>query len=85
MSSFPRIPHLSPEAQLVEERAMLRVSDVEWLHSLPFVPAMKSKLRNIMSAVFTHAIRYEWTHHNTITNVRVSSKRLREPDVLTPV
>ena len=37
-----------------------------------------------MSAVFNHAIRYEWTHRNPITKVRASSKRLREPDVLTP-
>jgi hypothetical protein len=56
----------------------------EWLHSLPFAPATKSKIRNIMSAVFNHAIRYEWTHRNPITKVRASSKRLREPDVLTP-
>jgi integrase len=67
-----------------------QVSDVrtveveEWLHSLPYAPATKSKIRNIMSAVFNHAIRYEWTHHNPITKVRASSKRLREPDVLTP-
>jgi hypothetical protein len=56
----------------------------EWLHSLPFAPATKSKIRNIMSAVFNHAIRYEWMHHNPITKVRASAKRLREPDVLTP-
>jgi integrase len=56
----------------------------EWLHSFPFAPATKSKIRNIMSAVFNHAIRYEWMHHNPITKVRASAKRLREPDVLTP-
>jgi hypothetical protein len=56
----------------------------EWLHSLPYAPTTKSKIRNIMSAVFTHAIRYEWTHRNPITKARASSKRLREPDVLTP-
>ena len=56
----------------------------EWLHGLPYAPATKSKIRNIMSAVFNHAIRHEWTHRNPITNVRASSKRLREPDVLTP-
>ena len=37
-----------------------------------------------MSAVFTHGIRYEWFHHNPISKVRCSAKRLREPDVLTP-
>ena len=56
----------------------------EWLHSLPYAPATKSKIRNIMSAIFSHAIRYEWMHRNPITKVRASAKRLREPDVLTP-
>lgn len=56
----------------------------EWLHSLPFAPGTRSKIRNIMSAVFNHAIRYEWMHRNPITKVRASAKRLREPDVLTP-
>jgi site-specific recombinase XerD len=37
-----------------------------------------------MSAVFNHAIRHEWMDRNPITKVRVSAKRLREPDVLTP-
>lgn len=56
----------------------------EWLHSLSFAPATRSKIRNIMSAVFNHAIRYEWMHRNPITKVRASAKRLREPDVLSP-
>jgi site-specific recombinase XerD len=56
----------------------------EWLHSLPFAPGTRSKIRNIMSAVFNHAIRYEWMQRNPITKVRASSKRLREPDVLSP-
>jgi hypothetical protein len=30
----------------------------EWLHSLSYAPATKSKIRNIMSAVFNHAIRH---------------------------
>jgi integrase len=63
----------------------VRTVEVEqWLHALSYAPATKSKIRNIMSAVFNHAIRYEWTHRNPITKVRASSKRLREPDVLTP-
>ncbi len=56
----------------------------EWLHSLALAPGTRSKIRNVMSAVFNHAIRYEWIHHNPITKVRCSAKRLREPDVLTP-
>jgi len=67
-----------------------RLSDVrtveveEWLHSLEYAPATKSKIRNIMSALFNHAIRHEWINRNPITKVRASAKRLREPDVLSP-
>jgi integrase len=63
----------------------VRTVEVEqWLHSLPYAPATRSKIRNIMSALFNHGIRHEWTHRNPITKVRPSAKRLREPDVLSP-
>jgi integrase len=63
----------------------VRTVDVElWLHSLTFAPGTRSKIRNIMSAVFNHAIRHEWMDRNPITKVRTSAKRLREPDVLSP-
>jgi Phage integrase family len=63
----------------------VRTVDVElWLHSLVFAPGTRSKIRNIMSAVFNHAMRYEWMDRNPISKVRTSAKRLREPDVLTP-
>jgi hypothetical protein len=63
----------------------IRTVDVEsWLHTLQYAPGTRSKIRNIMSAVFNHAIRHEWMDRNPITKVRVSAKRLREPDVLSP-
>lgn len=63
----------------------VRTVDVElWLHTLQYAPGTRSKIRNIMSAVFNHAIRHEWMDRNPITKVRVSAKRLREPDVLSP-
>jgi integrase len=63
----------------------VRTVDVElWLHTLTFAPGTRSKIRNIMSAVFNHAIRHEWMDRNPITKVRTSAKRLREPDVLSP-
>ena len=37
-----------------------------------------------MSALFSHAIRWEWTERNPIKSVRQSAKRMRMPDVLTP-
>lgn len=63
----------------------IRTVDVEkWLHSLEYAPGTRSKIRNIMSALFNHAMRHEWIDRNPITKVRTSSKRLRETDVLTP-
>jgi integrase len=55
-----------------------------WLRSLPFAPATKSKIRNIMSAVFNHAKRHGMVSTNPIKGVRCSSKRRNEPDLLTP-
>jgi len=62
-----------------------RAVDVEqWLRSLDFAPSTKAKIRNVMSAVFAHGVRYEFVLHNPIKSVRCSTQRLREPDVLTP-
>lgn len=55
-----------------------------WLESLPLAPSSQTKIRNIMSAIYSHGIRYEWITFNPISKVRSSAKRLREPDVLTP-
>jgi len=55
-----------------------------WLRSLDLAPGTKSKIRNIMSALFAHARRYGMILTNPIQAVRSSAKRLREPDILTP-
>ena len=55
-----------------------------WLRSLKLAPGTKSKIRNIMSAVFAHGMRYGMTFVNPLHGVRCSAKRLKEPDVLTP-
>ena len=61
-----------------------------WLKSLkrrdgkPASPSGKSKIRNVMSAMFAHAIRYGWATQNPIIAVRTSSKRLKDPQILTP-
>ncbi|WP_433965137.1 tyrosine-type recombinase/integrase [Tunturiibacter gelidiferens] len=57
----------------------------QWLHTLELAPATRTKIRNQMSAIFTHGIRYEFIQTNPISKVRCSSTRLRDPDVLTPV
>jgi hypothetical protein len=50
----------------------------------PASPGYRSKIRNLMSALFSHAIRNEWAVTNPITAVRTSAKRLRTPDILAP-
>jgi len=55
-----------------------------WLHSLPYAPATKAKLRNQLSCLYRHAIRHEhWKEANPIETVRQSSKRVSIPDILT--
>ena len=76
--------HIHPnwgECKLSEVKT---VAVEKWLESLDLAPATKTKIRNILSAVFSHAIRHEWISFNPISKVRTSAKRLREPDVLTP-
>ncbi len=55
----------------------------DWLHTLPLANGSRAKIRNLMSALFNHAMRYEWTDRNPIRLVRQSAKRERTPDVLT--
>ncbi|MHB8388178.1 MAG: tyrosine-type recombinase/integrase [Acidobacteriaceae bacterium] len=51
-------------------------------------PASKAKIRNLMSVLFNHAIRWEFTDRNPIrgltrgSGVRQSSKREKVPDIL---
>ena len=62
----------------------VKAVDVEaWLSTLPLANGSRAKIRSIMSALFTHAQRYEWLDRNPIQFVRQSAKRERIPDVLT--
>jgi hypothetical protein len=72
----------------------VRTVDVErWLRWLRrtdgnyLADSTKAKIRNLLSVLFNHAIRYEWLEQgrNPITLVRQSAKRLRTPEVLEPV
>lgn len=54
----------------------------EWLDSIKRAKGTRAKIRNLMSALFTHAMRYEWLDRNPIKLVRQSAKRERTPDVL---
>ena len=55
----------------------------QWLKSLPLAPGSKAKIRNIMSALYSHALRWEWVNRNPISSVRQSAKRRKIPVVLT--
>jgi len=73
---------------ILPRRESYRLTDVrttvveDWLGSLPLAAATKAKIRNVMHALFNHALRYEWLERNPITLVRQSAKRQRIPDVL---
>lgn len=60
----------------------------DWLRSLPLAKGTRSKIRNTMSVLFNHAIRWEFTDRNPITGpvrgsgVRQSAKREHIPDLL---
>jgi hypothetical protein len=45
-----------------------------WWGTIPRAGGTKAKIRNIMSAIFNHAVRHEWLDKNPITLVRQSAK-----------
>ncbi len=56
----------------------------KWLRSLDLAPASKAKIRNHLSALFSHCIRHElYSKLNPIAPVRQSAVRQRDPDILT--
>jgi len=68
------------------EHSLSHVKAVEvesWLKTLTLSPGTKAKLRNLMHAIFNHAMRWEFASVNPITLVRQSAKRTRVPEVLT--
>ncbi len=63
----------------------LRGVEVEaWLDMLDLANGTKAKIRNIMSAIYSHAKRQGWTQFNPISTVRQSAQREHVPEVLTP-
>ena len=82
--------HLLPKWGKHSLSAIKSVEVENWLRNLkkingkPASPGTQTKIRNLFSALFSHAIRYEWASRNPITAVRTSAKRLRVPDILTP-
>jgi hypothetical protein len=56
-----------------------------WLASLTLKNGIKSKIRNIMCSLFSHACRWEMTERNPIINVRQATQRAKTPAVLSNV
>lgn len=81
--------HITPKWGKHSLSAIKAVEVEAWLRRLkkvngdPVSPGTQTKIRHLFSALFSHAIRYEWAARNSITAVRTSSKRLRVPDILT--
>jgi integrase len=76
--------HITPRWGASKLSEVRTVAVEQWLDTLPLAPSSRAKIRNIMSAIYSHGIRHEWITFNPISKVRCSAKRLREPDVLTP-
>jgi len=77
--------HILPRWGSYKIRDIASVEVEEWLDRLKMAPSSRAKLRNQMSTVFRHGIRWGWIgqHENPIAMVRCSSKRLRVPETLT--
>lgn len=84
-------------AHLLEQVKTVEVED--WLRSVPRADGTKAKIKCVMSALFSHGVRWELCSHNPISSgvpvgiggprgpsigVRVSAKRRRAPLVLSP-
>ncbi len=63
--------------------SIIKAGEVElWLRSLPLARSSCAKIRNLMSVIFNHGIRYQIHDRNPIQLVRQSAKRRRIPEVL---
>jgi integrase len=73
-------------------RDVRTVAVENWIRQLnrkdgdPLADTTRAKVRNLMSVLFNHAIRYEWLEQgkNPITLVRQTARRQRVPEVLKP-
>jgi integrase len=82
---------ISPRWSQSQLREIKTIPIQKWLDSLDMANGSKAKIRNIMSGVFSHAIRWEFVQFNPITGparkqgVRQSQKRQKSPLILTVV
>jgi integrase len=83
---------IKPHWGMVDIRDVRTVAVENWLRQLrrkdgkTLSNSSKAKIRNLMSVLFNHAIRYEWLAQgkNPITHVRQSAARQKDPEILSP-
>jgi integrase len=83
---------IKPRWATINVRVVRSVAVENWLRRLrrkdgdPLADGTKAKIRNLMSVLFNHAIRYEWLAQgaNPIALVRQSARGQRIPAVLEP-
>jgi integrase len=75
--------HIVPPWGVYPPGRVTTIEVEEWLKSLKLAPGSRAKVRNVLSMIFRHGMRWGWLHRNSIAMVRVISKRLRRPDILT--
>lgn len=77
--------HIIPKWGSYQIRDIFAAEVEEWLERLSLAPGSRAKIRNQMSAIFRHGIRWGWIgeKENPITTMRTSSKRLSVPETLT--
>jgi site-specific recombinase XerD len=66
--------YLKPTWGALKLSEVRTVAVEQWLDSLFLAPGSKTKIRNIMSAIFSHGIRHKWITFNPISKVRCSAK-----------
>jgi integrase len=57
----------------------------KWLNEMPGAPGTKAKTKGVLSVLFQHAMRYEWTTTNPIRLVRQGAIPQQEEIALLPV
>jgi integrase len=66
-----------------------RIGDIKafrvetWLAALEKSNATRAKIKCVFGVLYQHAMRYGWAERNPIREVRQSTKRMKEPDILT--
>jgi hypothetical protein len=77
--------HILPDWKDVPLDNVKAVAVERWLSNLDLANGSKAKIRNHLSALFSHCMRHELYAKpiNPITHVRQSAKRERTPDILT--